>query len=297
MSWNSTTIAKPCLFAPSPKTLGDVGQDRQHLESLRQKLTSLVAHLRLLAGSGWSPGATTLRTATLDLFHSTAECCIGAAVLTPTSLIPSINETLRNVTGSLRPTPADNLPILTCPPIGNAQHLKSRHPFVPPPNSSVRLTTTAEVWRSGRIMDGIRSGLATVQDSVLSSPTSAPTFPEWPANNSVDPANRLHTYVGRFRSCLRKWGMVPSAACECGAEEPTVDHVVLHCPIHRPPHRVHGMTVLDDETDRMAAEHLPRDLVRPSSGLKELAQTMKKAARRLKTSACTHPSMLSKSAV
>jgi len=42
--------------------------------------------------------------------------------------------------------------------------------------------------------------------------------------------------------------MASSAACECGAEEQTVDHVVLQCPIHRPPHGLHGLTVLDDET-------------------------------------------------
>jgi len=34
----------------------------------------------------------------------------------------------------------------------------------------------------------------------------------------------------------------------CGAEEQIVDHVVIHCPIHRPPCRVHGPTVLDNET-------------------------------------------------
>jgi len=60
--------------------------------------------------------------------------------------------------------------------------------------------------------------------------------------------NRIRTGVGRFRSCLYKWGMVPSAACECGAEEQTVDHVVLQCPIHRPPHGLHSLAVLDDET-------------------------------------------------
>jgi len=54
--------------------------------------------------------------------------------------------------------------------------------------------------------------------------------------------NRLG--VGRFRSCLQKWGMTSSAACECGAEEQTVDHAVLQCPIHR----LHGLKVLDDET-------------------------------------------------
>jgi len=46
--------------------------------------------------------------------------------------------------------------------------------------------------------------------------------------------NRLRTGVGRFRSCLYEWGMASSAACECGAEEQTVDHVVFQCPIHRP---------------------------------------------------------------
>ena len=58
--------------------------------------------------------------------------------------------------------------------------------------------------------------------------------------------NRLRTGVGRFR--LHKWGMASSAACVCGAEEQTVDHVVLQCPIHRPPRGLHGLMVLDDET-------------------------------------------------
>jgi len=39
-----------------------------------------------------------------------------------------------------------------------------------------------------------------------------------------------------------------TAACECGVEEQTVDHVVLQCPFHRPPHGLHGLMVLDDET-------------------------------------------------
>jgi len=42
-------------------------------------------------------------------------------------------------------------------------------------------------------------------------------------------------------------GMASSAACECSAKQ-TVDHVILHCPIHRPSHGLHGLTVLDDET-------------------------------------------------
>jgi len=57
-------------------------------------------------------------------------------------------------------------------------------------------------------------------------------------------------------------------ACECGAEVQTVDHVVLHCSIHRPPRGAYGLTVL-----LIGAQHLARDLVRPSSGLQELAET------------------------
>ena len=60
--------------------------------------------------------------------------------------------------------------------------------------------------------------------------------------------NHIHTGIGRFRSCLCIWGMASSVACECGAEEQTVDHVVLQCPIHRPPHGLHGLMVLDDKT-------------------------------------------------
>ena len=67
------------LFCYEPKCFG-VTLDRtltycQHLESLREKLTSRIALLRRLAGSGWGAVAPTLRSATLALVHSTAEYC------------------------------------------------------------------------------------------------------------------------------------------------------------------------------------------------------------------------------
>ena len=104
-------------FCSEPKYLG-VTLDRsityrRHLESLRKKLTSRVALLRRLAGSGWGAGATTLSTATLSLVHSTAEHCAPVWCRSDhTRLIDTtINDALRIVTGCLRPTPADNLPI------------------------------------------------------------------------------------------------------------------------------------------------------------------------------------------
>jgi len=58
----------------------------------------------------------------------------------------------------------------------------------------------------------------------------------------------------------------PSAACECTAEDPSVDHVALECPIYRPLHGLHDLTVPDDETIEWLLNTC--DLVRPSSGLK-----------------------------
>jgi len=75
---------------------------------------SRVAFLRRLTGSGWGAGATTLPIATLALVHSTAEYCTPVWCRSAhTRLIdPTINDALRTLTGCLRPTPADNLPIL-----------------------------------------------------------------------------------------------------------------------------------------------------------------------------------------
>jgi len=165
-------------FCSEPKYLG-VTLDRsvtcrRHLESLRDKLTSRVALLRRLAGSGWGAGATTLRTAALALVDSTAQYCTPVWCRSAhTCLIdPAINDTMRIVTGCLRPTPADNLPILagiqpaelrrsgatlslgrramesghllhsalTRPRSANERRLKSRHPFVPAAQQLISLS-------------------------------------------------------------------------------------------------------------------------------------------------------------
>jgi len=51
-----------------------------------------------------------------------------------------------------------------------------------------------------------------------------------------------------FLLLLAQMGIALSAACECGAEEPTVNHVALECPIHQPCHGLHGLMALDEET-------------------------------------------------
>ena len=106
-------------FCPIPTYLG-VKLDRSltfghHLVALRKKLSSRVTLLRRLVGSGWSAGAKTLRIAILSLVYSAAEYCAPVWCRSAhTRLIDSVlNDALCIVTGCLRPTPTDHLPILS----------------------------------------------------------------------------------------------------------------------------------------------------------------------------------------
>jgi len=182
------------------------------------------------------------------------------------------------VTGCLRPKPADSLPILAgiqpaelrpngatlslarrAMEPGNLFHaeltrpssaLKSGHPFVPTPqqhliSSSDNNNRSAAQWTDhqwkAKWSDNPTRLLIFIPD------TGTHLRNDLPRRAWVR-LNRPRTGVRRFHSCLYKWGMASSAACECGAEEQTVDHVVLQCPIHPSPRGLHGLTVLNDET-------------------------------------------------
>ena len=87
---------------------------RHHLEALRKELSTRVALLKRLAGSGCGAGAKTL-CISLSLVYSTAEYCAPVSCRSAhTRLIDSIlTDALRIVIGCLRPTPTDDLPVLT----------------------------------------------------------------------------------------------------------------------------------------------------------------------------------------
>ena len=106
-------------FCPTPTYLG-VKLDRSltfrhHLVALRKKLSSRVTLLRRLVGSGWGGVVKTLRIATLSLVYSTSEYCAPVWCRSAhTRLIDSVlNDALCIVTGCLRPTPMDHLPVLS----------------------------------------------------------------------------------------------------------------------------------------------------------------------------------------
>ena len=104
-------------FCPTPTYLG-VKLDRSltfrhHLVAFRKKVYSRGTLLRQFAGSKWVAGAKTLRTAALFLFYSTAEYCAPVWCRSAYSCFIDnvLNNALRIVTGCLRPTPTDHLPI------------------------------------------------------------------------------------------------------------------------------------------------------------------------------------------
>ena len=106
-------------FCPTPTNLG-VKLDRlitfrHYSVALRKKIFSRVTLLRPLVGSGWGAGAKTLRIAALSLVYSTAEYCAPVWCCSAhTYLIDSVlNDALGIITGCLRYTPTDHLPILS----------------------------------------------------------------------------------------------------------------------------------------------------------------------------------------
>ena len=145
--------------------------------------------------------------------------------------------------------------VLTHPPSANARRLKSGQPFVPAAQqlSSVYLITTTYVRRSGWIP--MECG-----DEVVSQHCEVSYFhPQHQHPHSWnDSQERRRSAVSDVSDPACTNGVwAPSAACECGAEEQTVGHVVLQCPIHQPPHGLHGLTVQDVETTQWMLNTCP----------------------------------------
>ena len=257
----------PLPYNATPTYLG-VKFDRQltfkyHLESLRAKVSSRNNLLRRLAGSSWGANTSTLRTGALALVYSAAEYAAPAwcrSAHTSKLDIP-LNETLRIITGCLRATPSELLPVLagiapaalrrehhtsklvnkaTSDPkhpihtlVQNAQlgrqRLPSRRPFSRHA-ASLRESNfnTLDSWRS-RWQESTPPPQFTVPPN-----TMLPPGAELPRKTWVT-LNRVRTGVGRFNYNMHRWGLRPSAACVCGPTDQTAHHIIHECPTLRPP--------------------------------------------------------------
>ena len=271
-------------YLPWGKT-GQIADVFHHLVALCKKLFSRVTLLRRFVGSGWDAGAKTLRIATLSLVYSTAEYCAPAWCRSAhTRFIDSVsNDALRIVTGCLRPTPTDHLPVLSgIQPAellrmgatlslayrgsldpdhilygllsGSSDtfqvKLRSRRPCVPAGRNLLdnlaRLGIRTSEWTNHKWKTECCKGASRLRAFV---PETGARYVGMGLRRAAwVKLNRLRTGVGRFHSSMHKWCLAPLPNCECGASEQTADHVLTACPIHRVPHGARGLTVLDDKT-------------------------------------------------
>ena len=207
-------------------------------------------------------------------------CFFTFLILVFTSVL---NDTLRIVTGCLRPTPTDHLPVLSGIQPAELRRpgatlslayrgsldpdhilygllsgssdtfqvrLRSRRPFVPAARNLLdnltRLGIRASEWTNHKWNTEYCKNPSRFR-AFVSGTGARPVGMGLPRAAWVK-LNRLRTGVGRFHSSMHNWGLAPSPNCEYIASEQTADHVLTACSIHRAPHGARGLTVLDDET-------------------------------------------------
>ena len=213
--------------------------------ALCKKLSSRITLLRRLVGSGWGAGAKTLRIATLSLVYSAAEYCEPVWCRSAhTGLIESIlNDALRILTGCLRPTPTDHLPLLSgiqpaelrrigatlslayCGSLdpdhilhgllnGSSEsrqvRLRSRGPFVPGVRNLLdnlaRLGIRASEWTNHKWKMEYCENVSRLR-ACIPETGARPVGMGLPRAAWVK-LNRLRTGVGRFHSSMDQWGLL-----------------------------------------------------------------------------------------
>ena len=191
-----------------------------------------------------------------------------------------MNNALRIVTGCLRPTPTDHLPVLlgiqpaelrrlgatlslayggSLDPdhilygllSGSSDtrqvRLRSRRPFVPVARNLLanlaRLGIRASELTNHKWKTEYCENASRLRAFVPET-GARPVGMDLPRAAWVEPAD----WCWAIAFVHAQMGLAPSPYCECGASEQTADHVLTACPIHRAPHGARGLTVLDDET-------------------------------------------------
>ena len=256
---------------------------KSHLENLSGKLNARNALVRKVAGTNWGANSHALRTSSLALVYSVADYCApvwGRSVHTK-KIDVCLNNTMRTITGCLRPTPVHDLPVLSgIPPPdlrreeitaklalkakenpksslhqvmlshpSSTQRLKSRRPFSRQAHELLANGhRTTDKWR-GRWANAT----SRLKQFVGVPSASLPAGANLPRKQWVT-LNRLRTGVGRFGAPMKKWGLAVSSACVCGCQNQTAEHVIMDCEVLRPPYGIQGLATLDPDTEQWLSQ-------------------------------------------
>ena len=228
---------------------------KPHLRKAAAKTRTRNNLVHMLAGTTWGAGAKTLRTSALALCYSVAEYCAPVwRNSAHTNLVDvQLNNTMRTITGSVRCTrtdwlpvlsniaPADirrelatskmilrardkpELPLLTDIDFHPRPRLKSRRPIWS--NLPDEALTIQDLWRTrwqNQTIDVPNKSL--IKDPTIQLPGMDLPRGQWSL------LNRFRTDAGPCRNSMHEWGYIASPLCECG-EPQTMRHVVNECPL------------------------------------------------------------------
>ena len=231
---------------------------RKHTENVRDKVKSRCNIISKLAGTDWGAPAPVLRTSAIALVYSVAEYCVPVwgRCAHVQHIDTQLNIAMRTVSGALRPTNINWLPVLSNiePPqirrdratlleYKKAQQLtdrvpikeilreppmsrlKSRRPFVIEAARLANLNQTEqETWEQSWIQ-GVPPGHDLVTDPTCPQPGF--TLPR----RQFVTLNRLRCGQARCAESLHRWGVIASPACPCGESHQTTRHIVEECPL------------------------------------------------------------------
>ena len=228
---------------------------KPHLRKAAAKTRTRNNLVHMLAGTTWGAAAKTLRTSALALCYSVAEYCAPVwRNSAHTNLVDvQLNNTMRTITGSVRCTrtdwlpvlsniaPADirrelatskmilrardkpELPLLTDIDFHPRPRLKSRRPIWS--NLPDEALTIQDLWRTrwqNQTIDVPNKSL--IKDPTIQLPGMDLPRGQWSL------LNRFRTDAGPCRNSMHEWGYIASPLCECG-EPQTMRHVVNECPL------------------------------------------------------------------
>ena len=126
----AVTVDGTIRYTQNPSYVGDTLDHqltfRQHLEGLCTKVRARNCLLRLLAGSAWGAHTSVLRTSESAVVYNATEYPAPAwcRSIHTKKLDVALNDRLRIITGCLKPTLRELLPILSCIP---PAHLRREH--------------------------------------------------------------------------------------------------------------------------------------------------------------------------
>lgn len=245
----------------TPKYLG-ITLDRtlsfkKHLTQTAAKLNTRNNILHKLCGTTWGSSASTARSSALGLVYSTAEYCAPVWLNSSHTgkVDVQLNNTMRIISGTIKSTPTQWLPILSNipPPHIRRQYalfreytkitnmpqlpihldvhdldrnrLRSRRPT---------LTTASSLHRDGfKLTESwIREWESELPDHAGNMPAITQNPPGFDMPRKTWSAlNRIRTNHGRCADSMFKWGKSASPECDCNTGRQTIRHIVEACPL------------------------------------------------------------------